>query len=282
MIVDGKELAARLLQKLSTHIAKLKEKNITPHLAVILIGNDAASESYVRQKEKKAYEIGAEVSIIRLSQNTQNDELMKVIHHLDFDKKIHGIIVQRPVPAAIKQDELDNAIGIQKDVDGLHPGALFVMPLAKAVIKILEEIHGLVSSESSASFIEWLKSKHIVVIGKGKTGGGPTIELLQKMGCRVDVIDSKTQNPHLVLSRGDIVISAIGKQGAADAYMLKQGAIVIQVGMHRGVDGKLHGDFDESIVEQKASYYTSVPGGIGPVNVACLLENLVKAAQNAT
>lgn len=300
MRVDGKQIAANIFEELKQRVGELKKKNIVPHLAIILVGNDPASEAYVRQKKLKGEEIGAKVTVHSLSAAISQQKLLSTIEQLNNDNNVHGIIVQRPLPDHIDPALVNQSVDPKKDVDAFHPETKFEMPLAKAVLKILEKIYDetkgtqetketnakstsvstkLVPSVSFNPFLNWLKSKNIVVMGKGETGGGPTIELLKKMGIEPQVIDSKTQNPNEITKQADIVICAVGKSGVLNPQALKQGAILIAVGMFRGKDGKLHGDYEEANVRDIASFYTPVPGGIGPVNVAMLLKNVLKASE---
>ncbi|MFH1833253.1 MAG: bifunctional 5,10-methylenetetrahydrofolate dehydrogenase/5,10-methenyltetrahydrofolate cyclohydrolase [Candidatus Levyibacteriota bacterium] len=346
MKIDGKEIAKNILEDLKIRVEKLKEKNIIPGLSIILVGDNPASKAYVRQKELKAEKIGANAVVLNLDSKTSNSELLKTIEQWNNDSNIHGMIVQRPLPSHIDEKKIDLATDPKKDIDSFHPKSPYPMPLAAAVLKILEEIylftngagrhkifakrgtthhnkdfyrgesfHEAMSSLESPkvtvsrdepldgesegrlclktrqtekttsainpiNFKEWLKSKRIVVIGKGKTGGGPTIQMLKKMGVELQIIDSKTQNPKDFTKSADIIISTVGKPNILKPEMIKKGIILISVGQHKGIDGKFHGDYEENEIKNIASFYTPTPGGIGPVNVAMLLENLVTAAQN--
>jgi len=153
------------------------------------------------------------------------------------------------------------------------------MPLATAVLKILEKIHSSTPGVEPRNFINWLKSKKIVIIGKGETGGGPIIKMLKKINIEFKVIDSKTKTPEKFTKTADIVISAVGKPNILTAKMVKKGVILISVGLYRGKDKNLHGDYTEEKIKNIASFYTPTPGGVGPVNVICLLENLIQATR---
>lgn len=277
MKIDGREIAKNIFLELSNKVTTLQEKGITPHLAIILVGNDPASESYVRQKELKAANIGAKTTLIRFPQTVTEEELIKKIKQLNNDNNIHGIIVQRPLPPYIDGNAINILTDPKKDIDAFHPATTFTMPLAAAVIKVLEEIHKL--DTHNPDFLSWIQSKNIVVIGKGETGGGPVITKLKELGAKPLVIDSKTQNPKELTKNADIIISATGRPNILNSSMIKKGVILIAVGMYRGEDEKMHGDYQENDIIDVASYYTPVPGGIGPVNVAMLLKNLVKAAE---
>ncbi len=310
MKIDGKAIAQEIFDKLIKRVEKLKKKNITPKLAVILVGNDPASLAYVRQKDLKAQAIGAKAIVKHLATSIQQLELEKMVEQLNNDKNVHGIIIQRPLPEHIDEEAIDELVVKEKDIDAFLKDSPFVMPLANAVLKILEHVYTQVRgadeifsvrimSENGtgknsrllrtaeqknfvsdlSTFTDWLKAKNIVVIGKGKTGGGPTIELLRKMGIEVQIIDSKTKNPNAITQNADIIISTVGKSNILTSDTIKKGVILVGVGMFKGVDGKLHGDYEISDIENKAVFYTPIPGGVGPVNVACLLENLVLAAE---
>jgi methylenetetrahydrofolate dehydrogenase (NADP+)/methenyltetrahydrofolate cyclohydrolase len=268
MRIDGKIIATTILDGLKNKVAACKEQGIIPHVAIVLIGNDPASKAYVSQKEKKAMEIGAKASVHLLPESTTQEELLELIRSLNSDEAVHGIIVQRPLPEAIDSETINQATNPLKDIDAFRKDATYPMPLPAAVIYILTSVQQ-----------QDLNEKVIVVIGKGETGGGPIIETLREMGIMPHVIDSKTTNPNELLKKADIIISTVGKQGIIRPENLKKGVILIGVGMQKGEDGKLHGDYNEKEVEQIASFYTPIPGGVGPVNVAMLLENLLLATQ---
>lgn len=262
MIINGRKIAKEVLDELKLRIQNLQ---ITPTLAIILVGDNPQSVAYIEQKELKATRIGAKVVIKKLDEKISENELLSLINDLNNDSSIHGIIVQRPVPN-ISSEKLDNAVTVQKDVDGFNSSSNFEPPIAKAIIKILKSVD------------KNFASKKIVIIGRGETGGKPIIKTFEKMGIDFSVVDSKTENPQLVIKSADIIISAVGKPNVLNSNNIKKGAILLSVGLHKAPDGKLHGDYDEKEIEQIVSYYTPTPGGVGPVNVACLLENLVEAA----
>lgn len=281
MRIDGKEIAQRILDN-------LKKQKVTAHLAIVLVDHDPASAAYVRQKELKAKKIGCKTTICNLEFGPPvgGSELITLINQLNKNKKVHGIIVQQPLPPQIDVEKITEAINPEKDIDGFHPKTRFKMPIALAVLTILEEIYNnevKVRGDLSA-LNNWLKRKNIVIIGKGKTGGGPIIEMFKKMGIEPSVIDSKTINCERLTKKADLIISAVGKSSIVKARMIKRGVILISVGLHKEADGKLHGDYEENEIKNIASFYTPTPGGVGPVNVACLLKNLIQAAtrQNKT
>jgi methylenetetrahydrofolate dehydrogenase (NADP+)/methenyltetrahydrofolate cyclohydrolase len=278
MKINGKEIAAQLFVTLQNQVALLKKNHIIPHLAIILVGDNPASISYVKRKQIKAEEIGAKATIFTYEATINNKELLEKIEELNKDKTIHGIIIQRPLPTHIDTQAINQAVIPQKDIDAFHKSTPFEMPLAKAVMLLLEDVY--TQKAEKETFTNWLKEKKITVIGKGETGGGPIISLLKKHTVLPTVIDSKTVNPQEILETSDIVISAVGKEKVITKDMLKKGVILISVGQHKQSDGKFHGDYEQEDIEEIASFYSPTPGGVGPVNVACLLENLLLAAKS--
>lgn len=271
MRIDGREIAQEILVDLRTQTAELKRKNVAPHLAIILVGNDHASVAYVNQKKIKAENIGAKTTIIHLSSDITESQLIEKIKQFNQDKNIHGIIVQQPLPQNINTGKITQIVDSEKDVDGFNLKSKFEMPIAMAVLKILEKI-GIQETD--------LKSKRIVIVGKGETGGKPIINALQKMGISPTIIDSKTKNPENPTKKADIIISAVGKSNAIVPEMLKRNVILISIGLHKE-NGKIVGDYNEEKIKDIASFYTPSPGGVGPVNVACLLKNLIFSAENS-
>lgn len=284
MRIDGREIAKEIFEDLKKRVGELAKKNIIPHLVIILVGQDLASQAYVRQKELKAAEIGAKATVVNYELGITNHELLSTIQQLNNDNNIHGVIVQRPLPAQIDEHAVDNAVVAQKDVDGFRDDSLFLPPLGIAVYKILENVYASTrgaDARKPQGFVKLLQSKKIVVLGKGKTGGKPVAQVLNQREIPFTVVDSKTPNPDQVTKKADIIISAVGKQKTITKENIKQGTSLIGVGMFKGQDGKLHGDYEEEDIKDVASMYTPVPGGVGPVNVAMLLENVVIAAQTS-
>lgn len=285
MIIDGKAIAHELFEDLKKRVGEIKEKNlpagrngIEPHLAVILVGNDPASVSYVRQKEIKTKEVGAKYTGYHLSETISQKELSSLIEKLNNDPKIHGIIVQLPLPKHLDEN-IALEVNPKKDIDAFNPLSPYPMPLAKAVLKILENVASQGLTLRGKNFIEWIRTQNIVVIGKGKTGGGPTIKMFKKLDLKPQIIDSKTESPKEITKDADIIVSSVGKSNMITPDMIKRGVILISVGMYKGTDGKLHGDYNEEKIKDIASFYTPIPGGVGPVNVACLIENLILSAE---
>lgn len=268
MKIDGRSIAQSLLDELKIKTSKLKAEGITPTLAVILMGDNDSSTIYVKQKKLKAEEIGAEVKIFQFAAGVTNEEIESQIKKLDSDPNIHGIILQRPAPAQVKVEELEEFISSEKEIDGFGQNSVYPVPVAEAVWRMLLTV----MPEQE------LQTKSFAVLGKGETAGLPIINYLRKKGIEAQVVDSKTENRGEIIKNADIVISAVGKENAVGANELKKGAILIGVGLSSNNEGKLVGDFDQEEIEQIASAYSPTPGGVGPVNVAILLENLIKAS----
>lgn len=302
MEVNGKIIAQGILQELQQKIKRFQKKQVVPQLAIILVGQDPASWAYVQQKVLKAKEIGARAQVLSFPLSFTQDKLMATIEQLNNNSNIHGIIVQRPLPEHVNEELVDRGVDPQKDVDGFNPQSNFEMPISMAVVKILEHIYlqkfearstnietnsnDKILNDQNVSgfdirisdFLRWLESQTIVIFGKGKTGGGPIIQKLRSLGVKPLIIDGKTGNPQAFTKTADIIITAVGRPNIVRPEMLKKRVILVSIGLHKGQDGKLHGDYEEEEIKDVASFYTPSPGGVGPVNVACLLENLVKAA----
>ncbi len=310
--IDGKEIAEKMYDALRKRVGEFQKKGIVPHLMVILVGGDPASVAYVGQKQKHGEAIGAKVTVLRYDETVTTEALEAKIKELNTDPSVHAILLQRPVPPHIDIDKLELLTDAQKDIDGFHPDSPFTLPLPLAVVKILEEIYKMKYEARNpkletnpnnqntkrfehsdfdivsnfdiriSKFSSWLKSQKIIIIGKGPTGGKPVLEYLKKLGIAPEVIDSKTPQPETIIKQADIIICAVGRDNVVKPEMIKPGVILISVGLFRGNDGKLHGDYDEEKIKDIASFYTPTPGGVGPVNVAMLLENLLVATENQT
>ncbi|MGH7246233.1 MAG: bifunctional 5,10-methylenetetrahydrofolate dehydrogenase/5,10-methenyltetrahydrofolate cyclohydrolase, partial [Candidatus Levyibacteriota bacterium] len=282
MLIDGKQLAEKIIEDLTKKVRDLEQSSgIIPHLAIILVGDDPASIAYVGQKEKMGKQIGAVVSTYKYPLTISEKELLEHVEFLQNKTDIHGLIVQLPLPKHLDEQIVTNAVNREKDVDGFREDSLYPEPIAAAAIKILEEAHNLEleKGKTKTIFTEWLKEKNVVVMGKGKTGGKPIIDILKEYGVEPTVVDSKTKNASIITASADILVCAVGKGTFVHPGMIKKDAILLGIGMHRGNDGKLHGDYDGEEIKDKAAYYTPVPGGVGPVNAAELLVNVVDAAE---
>lgn len=289
MKINGHDIAEQIYTDLRKRVGELQKKGVTPQLVVLLVGNNPGSIAYVTQKELSGTKVGAKVTIKRFSESVTTEELENVIKELNEDPTVHGILIQRPLPSQIDINKLELLTNPQKDIDGFNPDSPYILPLPLAIIKILQHIYCYQegSEESSAkpqndSVYKWLAKHSLVILGKGETGGQPVIDYLQKLNLSPKVIDSKTQNAEQIIKEADIVISAVGKPGIIKPESLKQGVILLGVGMAKGEGKKLHGDYDEKAIESIASFYTPTPKGVGPVNVAMLLENLITAAEQQT
>lgn len=286
MKIDGTAIADVLLGNLFTQVAQLIQKNITPTLAVIQVGDDPSSMSYIRQKEKAADRIGAAIILNQQPESTKPEQLNTLIAQYNADPKVHGLIVQRPLPEIMgDMTAILNTVAPGKDVDGFVPNSLFTPPVSRAVLYILEEIlrigKGIPPQESipQQAIINWLRSKSVVVVGRGSTAGTPITTSIARYGCATSVIHSQTPNPDQVMRTADIIISCVGKRRVISRDQVKPDAILIAVGMWKDENGKYHGDYEEADIANLASFYTPSPGGVGPVNVAFLMQNLADAAK---
>ena len=274
-IIDGKKLAKEIRGNLKIKCDELKEKGIKPKFAVIMVGNDKASQIYVKNKSKACEEIGIEFEEHLLNENINQTELIKQIEELNNDKTIHGILLQSPIPSHLDINEAFRTIAPEKDVDGFNPvnvGKLclnqdtFVSCTPYGIMKMFEAYN-----------ID-LTRKHVVILGRSNIVGKPLIQCCLNKNATVTVCHSKTKDLEKHTKNADVVIAAIGKSKFVTADMIKQGAVVIDVGINRGEDGKLTGDVDFENVSKKASYITPVPGGVGPMTIAMLMNNVIKAA----
>ncbi|MCL4360244.1 bifunctional 5,10-methylenetetrahydrofolate dehydrogenase/5,10-methenyltetrahydrofolate cyclohydrolase [Patescibacteria group bacterium] len=279
MQIDGKAIAGKILQGLEPKVINLKALGIVPTMAVILVSDDPASLSYIKQKQKAADTIGASVVLTQLPATTTTETLRATIQQWNRDPNIHGIIVQRPLPKSSLIDKtVLNEVAPQKDIDGFVAGSPFSVPVALAVLAILGEVFH--NTQSSHNVNRWLKNQRIAVIGRGETAGKPIFNDLSGRSSRVTQIHSQTAHPEEILKDSDIIVSCVGKGNVVRRQTLKSNCILISVGLWRDLEGKLHGDYEEDDIKDIARFYTPTPGGVGPVNVACLMQNLVLAAHN--
>ncbi|MDP2671013.1 MAG: bifunctional 5,10-methylenetetrahydrofolate dehydrogenase/5,10-methenyltetrahydrofolate cyclohydrolase [bacterium] len=267
VIVDGRALRDQILQELKREI---ETKKLEPRLAVVQVGNDPASSRYIEQKRKAAEEIGAGLVHYKLDQSLSFPEIKKLIARLNRDKTTNGIIVQLPLPSQLKAQEVTNLISPSKDVDGLVEDSPFEPATPGAVLTILNH------------YQVQVKGKKVVVLGQSNLVGKPLSDRLEKMGAKVTRLDIDTPPPlEPLVEQGDVVVSAVGKIGLVSPKMVKEGAVVIDVGTNLDTKtGKLVGDVDFEAVKDKVSLITPVPGGVGPMTVAMLMKNLVEAAGN--
>jgi len=275
-IIDGKLLASKIMKKLKEEVNSLKQEEICPKLAVIMVGNDKASEVYVRNKSKACNEVGIEFEEFILKEDITMQQLLAIIEKLNNRKDIHGILLQSPIPKHLDIRKAFNTINCQKDVDGFNPiniGKLmigedtFISCTPYGVIKMLEDNN-----------IK-IKGKNAVVIGRSNIVGKPLAQCLLNKDATVTVCHSKTQNLEEITRQADILLVAIGKPEFVTAKMVKEGATVIDIGINRNEEGKLVGDVKFDEVSQKVQYISPVPGGVGPMTIAMLLNNVIKAAK---
>jgi methylenetetrahydrofolate dehydrogenase (NADP+)/methenyltetrahydrofolate cyclohydrolase len=273
-IIDGKGLAKSIKIGLRGEVALLNKKGITPGLAVVLVGDDPASQIYVKAKEKACEEVGIASFQHRLNKDVTEDEVLRLISGLNKNEEVHGILIQLPLPPHLNERILIEAINPDKDVDGFHPynigrlviGAPYFQPCTPLGIMRLLESTGID-----------LSGKEAVVVGRSNIVGKPVALMLLHRNATVTICHSRTVEIGDKVSRADIVIAAVGKARMVKGEWIKKGAIVIDVGINRTADGKLLGDVDFEGASKKASYITPVPGGVGPMTIAMLLYNTVLA-----
>jgi methylenetetrahydrofolate dehydrogenase (NADP+)/methenyltetrahydrofolate cyclohydrolase len=283
-IIDGKEVSAALKTEIAERVAEMKRSGLrAPHLVAILVGNDGASETYVGHKEKACREVGFDSTVLRMPESTTEEELLAEIRRLNADSGVDGFIVQLPLPSHIDEQKVIEAIDPRKDVDGFHPENTGRM------------ISGLSSylpatPDGILSLLRYYKietaGKHCVVIGRSNIVGRPMANLLSQKGwdCTVTLCHSRTRNLGEVVGSGDIIVAALGKAEFVTADMVKEGAVVIDVGITRIPSSttksgwKLLGDVKYDEVAPKCSFITPVPGGVGPMTIVSLMQNTLKAA----
>ena len=276
VIIDGKELAKKIRNNLRIECEELKQKNIKSKLAVIMVGDDPASKVYVRNKSKACEDVGIEYDEYLLDKETTQKELIELIKKLNDEKNINGILLQSPIPSNLDINEAFRTIAPEKDVDGFNPvnvGKLvldqdtFVSCTPYGIIKMFEEYN-----------ID-LSGKNVVILGRSNIVGKPLIQCCLQKDATVTVCHSKTKNLSEYTKKADVIIAAIGKAKFLTEDMVKDGVVIIDVGINRQDDGKLVGDVDFENVSKKASYITPVPGGVGPMTIAMLMNNVIKAAK---
>ncbi len=275
-ILDGKAVSLKVKESVKVRAEELKKFGVEPTLAVILVGEDKASQTYVRAKEKACNEYGIKSVAHRLSENTTQAELLALINVLNLDDSIHGILVQLPLPKHIDTNTVLATIDPAKDVDGFH---------AVNVGKLVSGLDGFVPC-TPLGMMEILKEygidvagQNAVVIGRSNIVGKPMANLLLNASATVTITHSKTKNLKEICKNADLIVAAIGKPFFLKADMVKDGAVVVDVGINRLDDGRLVGDVDFDEVAPKCSYITPVPGGVGPMTIAMLLNNTILAAQ---
>ncbi|MBQ8209785.1 MAG: bifunctional methylenetetrahydrofolate dehydrogenase/methenyltetrahydrofolate cyclohydrolase FolD [Clostridia bacterium] len=274
--IDGKEVSAAVRENIKNEVSALKAQGITPGLAVIIVGNDPASRVYVNNKKKGCEQVGMNSFEYALPEETTTEELLELIEKLNNDADVHGILCQLPVPEHIDEEKVLNAISPDKDVDAFHPvncGKVMTGDYRFAPC-------------TPAGMVEMLKhynidiaGKHCVIIGRSNIVGKPMAMLMLKHNATVTVCHSRTQNLAEIAKQADILVAAVGRPKFVTADIVKDGAVVLDVGINRMADGKLCGDVDFDAVCEKTSYITPVPGGVGPMTITMLLKNTLEAAK---
>ena len=274
IIIDGKELAKKIRSNLKIECQELIKKGIQPKLAVIMVGDDSASKVYVRNKSRACKEVGVEYEEYLLGSDITQKELIDLIHKLNEDKKVNGILLQSPIPSHLDINEAFREISCKKDVDGFNPinvGKLllnqdtFISCTPYGIMKMFEEYN-----------ID-LEGKNVVIIGRSNIVGKPLMACCLNNHATVTICHSRTKELAEKTKNADILIAAIGKAKFVKADMVKKDAVVIDVGINRDENQKLTGDVDFENVKEKASYITPVPGGVGPMTIAMLMNNVIKA-----
>ena len=278
-LIDGKQLAKQLNEETATRVAALKKRGITPGIAVILVGDDPASAIYTRNKHRKAEKLGMKSVLKTFPADASQEEVMACVQELNNDPSIHAILVQSPLPKHLDEKALDNAIIPEKDVDGFHPynvGRLYnddpdkrypVSCTPRGVLKMLDHYN-----------VD-LDGKDVVVMGRSILVGKPMQSLLQNRNATVTMLSAHTKDEEFYMRHADILIVAIGHPQFVKAQDVKEGAVVIDVGINRLEDGSLCGDVDFENVKEKASLITPVPGGVGPMTIASLMAQTVDLAE---
>jgi methylenetetrahydrofolate dehydrogenase (NADP+)/methenyltetrahydrofolate cyclohydrolase len=275
-LINGKEVSARVKEEIKKEVALLKEKNIEVGLAVVIVGNNPASRVYVNAKKKACEETGMNSYEYALSEETTQEELVELVKKLNDDEKVNGILVQLPLPKHIDENAVINAINPNKDVDAFHPvnvgkimiGDYSFLPCTPAGVMELIKSTGVS-----------IQGKECVVVGRSNIVGKPMSMLLLHQSGTVTICHSKTKDLKEVCKRADILVAAVGVPNLITADMVKEGAVVIDVGMNRLENGKLCGDVDFENVKEVAGYITPVPGGVGPMTIAMLMQNTLTSAK---
>ncbi len=287
-IIDGKQIAAQIRQELAAEVSELKTKGISPGLATLLVGEDSASQVYVRSKHKACQDTGIVSFNHTLPQNTDTAQVLAKVHALNDDPAVHGILVQLPLPPQVDSKAVLTAIRPSKDVDGFHPQNLGALFSAKDISELENGPDPVPVPCTPRGVIALIKStglsmsgKNAVVLGRSVIVGKPAAVLLLAHHATVTIVHSRTQNLVEYCSKADILVAAIGKAKMVKADMVHEGAVVIDVGINRLPDGKLCGDVDFDSVKEKAGWITPVPGGVGPMTIVMLLKNTVQLARSS-
>lgn len=276
-IINGKEIGQEIRKSIAERVDRLKEQGLTPGLAVILVGDNPASQTYVRNKQKSCEAIGIFSELIKLEESTSEEELLEQIEALNKREDIHGILVQLPLPKHINEDKVIATIAPEKDVDGFSPVSVGKMMLGQdtflpctpfGVMKLLEY-----------TGIE-IAGKHAVIVGRSHIVGKPMGQLLLQKDATVTYTHSKTKDLPAITQQADIIVAAVGRPNFITKEHVKPGTVVIDVGINRDENNKLVGDVNFAEVQELASHITPVPGGVGPMTITMLLYNTVQSAEN--
>ncbi|MGM0416274.1 MAG: bifunctional methylenetetrahydrofolate dehydrogenase/methenyltetrahydrofolate cyclohydrolase FolD [Thermodesulfobacteriota bacterium] len=275
-LIDGKALAAQMREQLAQSVVELEQKGVVPGLAVVLVGDDPASRVYVSMKEKACAKAGIFSDEHRLPAETSQEELLALVDKLNNDPRIDGILVQLPLPEHIDEDAVITSIATEKDVDGFHPESVGRLVTGNPTFKSCTP-YGVMKMLESISYD--LNGKEVVVVGRSNIVGKPLALMCLAENATVTVCHSRTQDLPGHVKRADVVIAAVGRTEMVKGEWIKDGAVVIDVGINRQEDGKLLGDVEFAAASEKASYITPVPGGVGPMTITMLLENTVQSAR---
>lgn len=275
-IIDGKKISAQVKAEVAKEVEVLAGKGISVGLAVVIVGNDPASRVYVNNKKKACALCGIQSYEYALPEDTTEQQLLELVDQLNRDPKVNGILVQLPVPPQIDDHRVIEAIAPEKDVDAFTEGNVGKIMIGEYSLLPCTPAGCLDLIDSTGVSIE---GKNCVVIGRSNIVGKPMAMLLLHRNGTVTICHSRTRNLRDICSQADILVAAVGKAGFVTADMVKEGAVVIDVGMNRNAEGKLCGDVDFAAVEQKAGYITPVPGGVGPMTIATLMRNTLTAAK---
>ncbi|MGZ4161046.1 MAG: bifunctional methylenetetrahydrofolate dehydrogenase/methenyltetrahydrofolate cyclohydrolase FolD [Neobacillus sp.] len=277
IIIDGKKIAAKKRLEIAQDVQKLKDTGVTPGLAVILVGNNQASRTYVNSKEKTCRELGMNSILIEYPETVSEEELLGKIEELNGDRNIHGILVQLPIPKHIDETKVIETISPLKDVDGFQPINIGRMMTGQDAFLPCTPYGVMVLLEESGISIE---GKNVVIVGRSNIVGKPSGQLFLNQNATVTYCHSKTQDLKVHTAQADIIVAAVGIANFIKADHIKPGAVVIDVGINRNEAGKLCGDVDYQEVSEKAGYITPVPGGVGPMTITMLMYNTLKSAKN--
>jgi methylenetetrahydrofolate dehydrogenase (NADP+)/methenyltetrahydrofolate cyclohydrolase len=276
ILIDGKSISGKIRGEIAVEVKSLESQGIKPGLAVILVGDDPASKVYVSMKEKACHDVGIFSDEYKLPADTDEKQLLELIHGLNGKREIHGILVQLPLPKHINEAKIVEAISPEKDVDGFHPYNVGRLISGKPLFQPCTPYGIMVMLKESG--ID-LSGKEVVVVGRSNIVGKPVAFMCLKQNATVTLCHTKTRNLPEKIGMADILIAAVGKPEVIKGNWIKEGAVVIDVGVNRLDGGKLVGDVEFSVAQQRASYITPVPGGVGPMTITMLLHNTLQSAK---